>query len=72
MKYRDFNERKFDGGDLSEHGEMNKKWRRQQAGVRVVLDSPSARLFLSINFVDTSVCVEQLTLDLSGLQQSGL
>ena len=42
------------------------------ANIRVVLESPSVHLFLSIKFVDTSVCVEQLALDLSGLQQSGL
>ena len=42
------------------------------ANIRVVPSFPFVHLFLSISFVDTSVCVEQLALDLSGLQRSGL
>jgi len=42
------------------------------ANIQVVPGSPSVHLFLSINFVDTSVYVGQLMPDLSGLQRSGL
>ena len=72
MKYRNFNERKFNGRNLTSMGEINGKYRVTTANVRVVPNFASVHLFLSIDSVDTSVCVEQLALDLSGPQRSGL